>query len=104
MAIYCMFLALSGKLTRLVGPIYMLGKPRVKMSAGDRIGKLHPVWKENARLCLDWQAIIVTVLCFFDFYFAKRCGGLHWIVNGANDHHLFYSLSGDITAFCETFT
>ncbi len=38
-----------GKLTRLVGPIYMLEEAsREDNLLGDRIGKLHPVWKTPA--------------------------------------------------------
>ncbi|SUH36069.1 putative amino acid transporter [Salmonella enterica subsp. enterica] len=91
----CMFLALSGKLTPgWWGRFICSRKPRVKIICWGPNRQITS-GVENARLCLDCTGDYCHGPVFFDFYFAKRCGGL-LDVNGANDHHLFYSLSGDV--------
>ncbi|SUG87568.1 putative amino acid transporter [Salmonella enterica subsp. enterica] len=45
---------------------------------GDRIGKLHPVWKTPA-FALTVQAIIVTVLCFSTFI-SPSVAAAYWML------------------------
>ncbi len=72
---------LSGRLTRLVGPIYMLRKPRVKIICwGTTNRQVHPVWKHTLNaFALTVQAIIVTVLCFHDFI-SPSVAAKHWML------------------------
>ncbi|EBA2367268.1 amino acid permease, partial [Salmonella enterica] len=63
----------------LVGPIYMLQEAsREDNLLGDRIGKLHPVWKTPA-FALTVQAIIVTVLCFSTFI-SPSVAAAYWML------------------------
>ncbi len=90
MAICMFFGALEAGATRLMGPVICSGKPRVNNLLGDRIGKCTS-GVENARLCLDCTGGCVTRSCVFDFLRQKSVAAALLDVNGANDHHLFYS-------------
>ncbi|EKS3345176.1 amino acid permease, partial [Salmonella enterica] len=76
----CMFFGALGQINSwLVGPIYMLQEAsREDNLLGDRIGKLHPVWKTPA-FALTVQAIIVTVLCFSTFI-SPSVAAAYWML------------------------
>ena len=76
----CMFFGALGQINSwLVGPIYMLQEAsREDNLLGDKIARLHPVWKTPA-FALIVQAIIVTVLCFSTFI-SPSVAAAYWML------------------------